>query len=72
MPKGRLIVKLPHICVLDRLSRVNSFNALLKQPFVRLGITAVASLAILLIVSLRGIRTRSYEAFFYTHLVAVL
>jgi uncharacterized protein YjfI (DUF2170 family) len=74
VPEGMQIVKLLHICILDRISRVNSFNTftLLKQPFVRLGITAMVSLAILLIVSLRVIRTRTYEAFFYTHFVAVL
>ena len=67
-----LIVKLLQICILDRLSRVDTLNILLKKPFVRLGLTAVVSLTILLIVSLRGIRTRAYEVFFYTHFIAVL
>jgi len=45
---------------------------LLEKPPIRLGITAVVSLTILLIISLRGIRTKAYEVFFYTHFVAVL
>ncbi|KAF8555031.1 iron reductase [Imleria badia] len=44
---------------------------LLEKRFIRLGLTAVVSLTILLIVSLRAIRSRVYELFFYTHFVAV-
>ncbi|KAH0828785.1 putative ferric reductase [Lanmaoa asiatica] len=44
---------------------------LLGQTWLRFGITAMVSLTILSIVSLRGIRTRAYELFFYTHFFAV-
>ncbi|KAF8436560.1 ferric reductase NAD binding domain-containing protein [Boletus edulis BED1] len=41
------------------------------EPFFRLGLTAIVSLTILSIVSLRGIRNKAYEVFFYTHFITV-
>ena len=64
-----LIVELRQFCVLDQFLRIST---MLETTFLRLGITAMTALAILFIVSLRGIRTRAYELFFYTHFVAVL
>lgn len=64
-----LIVELRQFCVLDQFLRIGT---MLETTFLRLGITAMTALAILFIVSLRGIRTRAYELFFYTHFVAVL
>jgi len=40
--------------------------------WVRLGLTALSALAILFIVSLRFIRSRVYEVFFYVHFIMVL
>lgn len=70
--KGIPYIKLLHICAINQLSSIDMFNVLLETSFLRLGMTAVVSLAILMIVSLRVIRTRVYEVFFYTHFVAVL
>lgn len=64
-----LIVELRQFCILDQFLRIGT---MLETTFLRLGITAMTALAILFIVSLRGIRTRAYELFFYTHFVAVL
>ncbi|KAJ3737340.1 ferric reductase NAD binding domain-containing protein [Lentinula guzmanii] len=44
----------------------------LKEAWLRCGILAAASLTSLCIISLRPVRARAYEFFFYTHLVLVL
>ena len=49
-----------------------SINFLLKQTWLRFGVAALTSLAILSIISLRSIRTKAYEFFFYAHFVLVL
>jgi hypothetical protein len=49
-----------------------SFRTSLDEAWLRLGITAMVAFSILVIVSLRPIRTEAYEVFFYTHFFAVL
>ncbi|KIJ58174.1 hypothetical protein HYDPIDRAFT_119859 [Hydnomerulius pinastri MD-312] len=48
------------------------FDAALHETWLRLGITALVTLGVLCIVSLRPVRAEAYEFFFYTHFVAVL
>ncbi|KAG8221425.1 hypothetical protein J3R82DRAFT_1613 [Butyriboletus roseoflavus] len=48
-----------------------SIHTALEKTWFRLGIAAMVSLAILSIVSLRPIRTRAYELFFYAHFISV-
>ncbi|KAG9309648.1 putative ferric reductase [Chiua virens] len=50
----------------------NIFQYIVKETWLRLGLTAVSALAILLVVSMRPIRTRVYEVFFYSHFILVL
>ncbi|KAF7985874.1 hypothetical protein HWV62_43742 [Athelia sp. TMB] len=47
-------------------------SAYLGELFIRAGILAITAFSTLMLVSLRPIRTASYEIFFYAHLVTVL
>ncbi|KAG1725634.1 ferric reductase NAD binding domain-containing protein [Suillus paluster] len=48
------------------------FQSALNEAWLRLGMTAMTAFSILIIVSLRPIRTGAYEVFFYTHFFGVL
>lgn len=49
-----------------------SIRSILNEAWLRAGITAMVAFSILIIVSLRPIRTEAYEVFFYTHFFGVL
>ncbi|KAG2138460.1 ferric reductase NAD binding domain-containing protein [Suillus clintonianus] len=49
-----------------------SFRETLNEDWLRVGITAMVAFSILIIVSLRPIRTEVYEIFFYTHFLGAL
>lgn len=48
------------------------FREALSEAWLRAGITAMVAFSILIIVSLRPVRTGAYEVFFYTHFLGVL
>ncbi|KAG0697523.1 ferric reductase NAD binding domain-containing protein [Suillus ampliporus] len=48
------------------------FQPYLEKSWLRCGITAIVALTILCVISLRPIRARAYELFFYVHFVMVL
>ncbi|KAJ8584981.1 hypothetical protein M405DRAFT_936300 [Rhizopogon salebrosus TDB-379] len=56
----------------SEVSSYPDFRTSLDEAWLRLGITAMVAFSILVIVSLRPIRTEAYEVFFYTHFFAVL
>ncbi|KAG1894697.1 ferric reductase NAD binding domain-containing protein [Suillus fuscotomentosus] len=49
-----------------------SFQETLSEPWLRAGITAMVAFSILIIVSLRPVRSDIYEVFFYVHFLGVL
>ncbi|KAG1796017.1 ferric reductase NAD binding domain-containing protein [Suillus plorans] len=49
-----------------------SFQEMLSEPWLRAGITAMVAFSILIIVSLRPVRSDVYEVFFYVHFLGVL
>ncbi|KAG1731763.1 ferric reductase NAD binding domain-containing protein [Suillus lakei] len=49
-----------------------SFRETLNEEWLRVGITAMVAFSILIIVSLRPVRTDVYEVFFYIHFLGVL
>jgi ferric-chelate reductase len=50
----------------------SSFESTLDEGWLRVGIAAMVAFSMLIIVSLRPIRSEFYEVFFYTHFFAVL
>ncbi|KAG2151663.1 ferric reductase NAD binding domain-containing protein [Suillus bovinus] len=50
----------------------SSFRETLSEPWLRAGITAMVAFSILIIVSLRPVRSDIYEVFFYVHFLGVL
>ncbi|EIW75479.1 iron reductase [Coniophora puteana RWD-64-598 SS2] len=47
------------------------FQEELKEPWLRIGITALTALTVLTVISLRPLRSRFYEFFFYSHMLLV-
>ena len=48
------------------------FTAVWDEVFIRVGLMAVIAFTILIVVSLRPIRARTYEVFYFTHFLMVL
>lgn len=60
-----------HICHFP-MEMIESFRESLSEPWLRAGVTAMVAFSILIIVSLRPVRSNMYEVFFYVHFLGVL
>ena len=48
------------------------YPAIFELWYIRVGLTALSAFSILFLVSLRPIRSRAYEIFYFTHFLMVL